>query len=271
MLKKLLAIVPVLVSLQGAAPDPASPDRVGGLPSVPPLSLAFEREVTPRLHPPAEVTAAYAASLQDALGAAAVRASGLQFIVLVDRDPRVQALFVYWGSSDDGWVYVGAAPVSTGQSGRYEHFATPLGVYEHTIGNPDFRAEGTKNELGIRGYGLKGSRVYDFGWVRAPKGWGDGRRSVMRLQMHATDPDVLEQRLGTAQSKGCIRIPAALNEFIDRHGVLDADYQEELANGAHFWVLRADRTPTAWPGRYLVVVNSGHATRPPWSPAPRRR
>ena len=62
--------------------------------------------------------------------------------------------------------------------------------------------------------------------------------------MHATDPDRLEQLLGTAQSKGCIRIPASLNEFIDRHGALDEDYQEKTDEGRRFWVLRGDRTPT---------------------------
>ena len=87
----------------------------------------------------------------------------------------------------------------------------------------------------------------------------------MRLQMHATDPDRLEQRLGTAQSKGCIRIPAALNEFIDRHGVLDEDYQEKIDEGRRLSVLRGDRTPTPWSGRYLVVVDSMSGERPDWS------
>ena len=161
--------------------------------------------------------------LQLALDSESVPAANQQFIVLVDRDPAVQALLVYWGSTVQGWALVGAAPVSTGLPGRYDHFATPLGVYEHSMMNPDFRAEGTKNELGIRGYGRKGSRIYDFGWVTAPRGWGEGGESPMRLQMHSTDPDRLEGRLGTARSKGCIRIPTALNEFIDRHGLLDAD------------------------------------------------
>ena len=135
------------------------------------------------------------------------------------------------------------------------------------MNNPDYRAEGTKNRFGIRGYGRKGTRVYDFGWARAAKGWGNGAISVIRLQMHATDPDRLEQRLGTAQSKGCIRIPASLNEFIDRHGALDEDYQEKTDEGRRFWVLRGDRTPTPWSGSYLVVVDSMSNERPDW-PAP---
>ena len=184
-----------------------------------------------------------------------------QFVALVDRSPKVQAVLLFWGSASTVWRLVGAAPVSTGLPGRYEH----------SVNNPDYRAEGTKNKFGIRGYGRKGVRVYDFGWVRAAKGWGNGAISVMRLQMHATDPDRLEQRLGTAQSKGCIRIPASLNELIDRHGVLDEDYQEKINAGRRLWVLRDDRTPTPWSGRYLVVVDSMFGERPDWSAPPAAR
>ena len=46
----------------------------------------------------------------------------------------------------------------------------------------------------------------------------------MRLQMHATDADRLEPLLGSARSKGCIRIPASLNRLLDHFGLLDADY-----------------------------------------------
>jgi hypothetical protein len=111
-------------------------------------------------------------------------------------------------------------------------------------------------------------RIYDFGWVRAPKGWGDHAEKVMRLQMHATDPDLLERRLASAQSKGCIRIPASLNTFIDHYGILDANYELAAASGRRFFVLSPDREPTPWSGRYLVVVDSNRQTRPRWSPAP---
>lgn len=87
----------------------------------------------------------------------------------------------------------------------------------------------------------------------------------MRLQMHATDARFLEPRLGTRQSKGCIRIPATLNRFIDHYGILDADYEAALAAGHHFWVLPADREPTPWSGRYLVVTETPRATRPDWA------
>jgi len=140
-------------------------------------------------------------------------------------------------------------------------------VFEHSIANPDFRAEGTKNENGIRGYGLKGMRVYDFGWQKAIKGWGYKDEGDLRLQMHATDP-ILERRVGTAQSKGCVRIPASMNLFIDRHAILDADYDVALAQGQALWVLPKDRQPTPWSGRFLIVVDTGRTERPAWSPLP---
>ena len=160
---------------------------------------------------------------------------------------------------------MGASPVSTGKPGRFDYFTTPVGVFEHTPENPDFRAEGTKNEHGIMGYGRKGMRVFDFGWQQAKRGWGRGGESPIRLQLHATDPGVLEPRLGGTESKGCIRIPATLNVFLDRRGILDAEYEEAMAAGKNFWVLGKDREVTPWPGRYLVIVDSERKVRPKWA------
>ena len=87
----------------------------------------------------------------------------------------------------------------------------------------------------------------------------------MRLQMHATDPDRLEQRLGTVQSKGCIRIPAALNRLLDHYGVLDADYLAAEADGLPIWVLPAGQVPVRDAGRYIIVIDSGATERPAWA------
>jgi hypothetical protein len=235
-----------------------------------PLTAEFQLDVSPIFQLPEEERLAYAARLQAALNAAQLSPAAAQYILLVDRSASVQAALLYWGSAAQGWVFVGATPVSTGWPGRYEHFTTPLGVFDHSPSNPDFRAEGTKNKLGFRGYGVKGMRIYDFGWVKALRGWGDHSMGVLRLQMHATDPDLAAPRLGTAQSEGCVRIPASLNAFIDRHGLLDAAYEEAVDAGAHLWVLRVDRTPTPYAGRYLEVVDSEREERPTWSPLPAR-
>ena len=188
-----------------------------------------------------------------------------QYILVVDRSPKVQAALVYWGDGEGKLHFIGASPVSTGRRSGFEYFITPLGVFERSIEHPDFRAEGTRNKFGIRGYGVKGMRVFDFGWVVGERTWGDGGLSPMRLQLHATDPDVLEPRLGSAASKGCIRVSALLNQVLDRYSVLDADYEAAIERGVQLWVLRKDRMPTPWSGRYVVVVESERARRPPWA------
>jgi len=226
-----------------------------------PLVEEYAQEVDRRLELPLPEQAYYGALLGKAIEPTAARDAVSQFFVLVDRSPRVQAVMIYWRGADGKVEFVGASPATTGKPGAYEHFVTPLGVFAQSRENADFRAEGTRNWLGIRGYGEKGMRVYDFGWVSAERGWGEGGASPMRLQMHATDRELLEPLLGRAASKGCIRIPASLNVFIDRHGLLDA--VEE-----HRWLLRADREPTPFPGRWLVVIDTGRTLRPAWSPAP---
>jgi len=257
MLIKSVAVGLLFVASSAAAQDPDS--------------AAFVREVDRRLGVPAAEQEAYAHRLESALAQASVAESRPQYYVLVDRSPRVQAAFIYWRAEDSSWRFIGASPVSTGRPGEFEHFLTPIGVFEHSLANLDFRAEGTRNANGILGYGRQGMRVFDFGWVRGERTWGQRGTGDMRLQMHATDPGLLEPLLGVWHSKGCIRIPATLDVFIDRHGLLDADYEAAVRAGQHFWELRADRKPTPWPGRWLVVVDSLRAARPAWSPLPSQR
>jgi len=233
------------------------------------LVQAYAREVDRRLSPPESEPAFYATLLDRALRDAGVRLDRAQLVVQVDRSANVQALLLWWAAPDGARVLIGGAPVSTGRPTGFEHFETPTGVFDHSLANPDFRAEGTKNEFGIRGYGHKGMRVFDFGWVIGQRAWAPGQQ-LMRLQLHATDRDRLEPRLGRRESKGCIRVPTTLNLFFDRYGVLDAGYEEALVAGRRFWVLREDRTPTPWSGRYLVVVDSARTERPAWAPLPGR-
>lgn len=222
----------------------------------------YAQQVDRRLQIPENEQGAYGELLAENL--AAESSDEAQYVVIVDCNKFVQAALIYWMSADRIFHFIGASPVSTGKPGRFEHFTTPIGVFEHTTDNLDFRAEGTRNQFGIRGYGRKGMRVYDFGWQTAEKGWDGGGESEMRLQMHATDPDLLEPKLGTPQSEGCIRIPASLNAFIDRYGILDGDYEKAMAAGATFWVLSEMREPTPWSGRFLVVVDTGRRERPIW-------
>ncbi|WP_423367752.1 hypothetical protein [Burkholderia sp. LMG 32019] len=229
----------------------------------------FTQEVTRRLNVPASEQRAYGQRLQAALTDADLGNLAGEYVAMVDRAPNVQALFIYFRATPaNAWLLIGASPVGTGLPGKYDHFLTPLGVFHHSPDNMDFRAEGTTNENGIRGYGRRDMRIYDFGWVDGERGWGKGGVSPMRFQMHATDPDRLESLLGIRHSKGCVRIPASLNTFFDRHGLLDDDYQARVEAGKSLWVLRRDRDITPIAGRYLVVIDSARKARPAWSPMP---
>jgi hypothetical protein len=238
----------------------------------PPAAMAalYASLVDKRLELPEAEILRYGELARQMLQLARIQLDGAQYLVLVDRSPQVQALLLLWFTPQEAPALIGASPASTGRVGEFEHFETPTGVFEHSTANPDFRAEGTRNDLGVRGLGEQGMRVFDFGWQQARRGWGDGGVSTMRLLLHTTDPDLLEPRLGSVQSKGCIRIPATLNRLLDRFGLLDADYQIALHQGKTFWVLPADHTAIAGAGRYLIVVDSGRSERPDWSPSPFR-
>ena len=180
-----------------------------------------------------------------------------QLIVFVDRNPNVQQMRLVLARPDGAWDSLGGTKVSTGQMGRHDYYVTPTGVFLHTDAILDWRAEGTFNAQHIRGLGLKGMRVWDFGWQRANKGWGSEEEGDIRLLLHATDPDYLERRLGRPASKGCVRIPAAMNRFLDHHGILDADYEQAAKDDPRFKaLLLPDRTPTPLAGNALVVVDS---------------
>jgi hypothetical protein len=246
------------------------PMALGANLSVDELEGRFHQQVDHRLEVPDADREAYEVLLVHSLETAGIAKLTPQFLLMIDRNPNVQAAMLFWSASDGRFRLVGASSASTGKPGRYEYFETPLGVFRHALGNPDFRAEGTRNKNGVLGYGPKGTRVYDFGWQIGRRGWGSRGFSLMRLQLHSTDPDMLEPRIGTAQSKGCIRIPLSLNRFIDHYGFLDADYERAVASGINMWMLAGDREPTPWSGRYLVIVDSGRTERPAWSPLPSR-
>lgn len=231
------------------------------------VTEAYNKTVKTSVQVPPEVVKSYLARAQAALGEAKVDVEREQFVLAVDRNPMVQTAFLFVGSSATGFAFVGASPVSTGSRGRFDHYITPVGVYDHKLTDySDFRAEGTKNSNGIRGYGAKGMRIWDFGWVPAKKGWGKrDEQGDIRFQMHATDPSVLERRLGRPDSKGCVRVASGLNAFLDKYGVLDWHYEQSVAHGGNRpWVWQKGRIETQYSGRYLVVVDSGATARPEW-------
>lgn len=183
-----------------------------------------------------------------------------QYFLFVDRNPQKQFIFVcYYGIENRDIVLIGADKVSTGNPERGKgFFITPTGVYKNTIDIIGYRALGTKNDKGWRGYGTKGMRVWDFGWHQSRD--KRGMLIPIRLLMHATDPDFGEQRLGRSDSKGCIRISHKLNVFLDHYGLIDKEYEANKSLKRLQWLLDAHREPVAYAGKYVIVGNSGPKT-----------
>lgn len=232
------------------------------------LTAAFTESVALATRVPHEVALEYLTEASKRLDAAEADLSREQFVLVVDRNPKVQTMLVFLGGgAAASFRLIGASPVSTGGTTRFDHYLTPEGVYDHTFTDfSDFRAEGTKNGNGIRGYGAKGMRVWDFGWVPAEKTWLKKRTEMgdIRFQMHATDATSLERRLGSVDSKGCVRLSGSLNSFLDKYGALDWHYEQAVAQGRTAWVLRKDRVSTPFAGRYLVVLDSKASETPAW-------
>lgn len=188
-----------------------------------------------------------------------------EFIFIVDRNPKrnIGLLYISDGSFDNTTL-VGAVPVSTGTTGRYHHYLSPLGWFRKNARPLDYRAMGTKNEKGIRGNGSKGMRVFDFGWHDSVKGWQANEEiSPIRFQVHATDPLFLEPRLGKPASKGCIRIPEQFNKFMDIFGVFDRELEAVADTDA---LVKSTLSPykvkTPWSGRDMLVIDTGVTKQP---------
>jgi len=177
-----------------------------------------------------------------------------QYFVYVDRNPARQLIFVcFYDAALKKVEVIGVDKASTGNPNRRGFFETPLGFFKNTPEIMGYRAQGTKNSKGWRGLGARGSRIWDFGWQKTYK---NGCPVLIRLLMHATDPDFGEIRLGQVDSKGCIRISAKLNYFLDYFGIIDKEYEER--NGVKkIWLLKSDREPVAYAGKYVLVGDSG--------------
>ena len=194
---------------------------------------------------------------QDAIKDASMDITHAQILVAVDRNPRVQSMRLIAVNSSGEWQVIGGVRVSTGKPGRKEHFKTPVGVFLNTDAILGYRAEGTYNTNHVRGLGVKGMRVWDFGWQTTQDWKHPEKTSRIRLEMHATDPAVMELRIGRADSEGCVRVPSAMNVFLDQHGILDYDYERAAVHDRRFAaLLRPDRNPTIMAGNALVVFDS---------------
>lgn len=262
----LAAALALLIAGCDRAPSPNStmPSAASaGLPAdlgaeVAHLEAALARDVPGRITDAPEAERHWVALAQAELRARGHAIRRPQLVVVVDRNPAVQQMRILLAQPAGDWRSLGGTTVSTGQEGRRGYFISPTGVFLHTDAILDWRAEGSFNANGIRGLGLRGMRVWDFGWQAAERGWdADGGTAEIRLLVHATDPDTLEQRLGRPASKGCIRVPGPMNVFLDRNGILDVDYEAAAKSDPRYGaVLRPDRTPTPLAGNMLVIVDS---------------
>ena len=240
------------VAGETAAPSPTIDEQAAQ------LGQALRQEVPNLIVDTPDSARAWIEYAQAAIAPGGHKIDRPQLLVVVDRNPRVQQMRIVLARPDAPWQSLGGSKVSTGSPHGFEHFLTPTGVFPHTDRILDWRAEGTFNENHVRGLGIQGMRVWDFGWQRGVKGWGPpGGVGKMRLLLHATDPATLERRIGRAASDGCVRIPTAMNRFLDIHGVLDSDYERAAQRNARFAaLLLPDRTPTVLAGSALVIIDS---------------
>jgi hypothetical protein len=190
-----------------------------------------------------------------------------QLVLIVDRAPQAQLLAMALARPDGDWHILGASHVSTGKPGRLQHFKTPVGVLLNDGAEIGYRAQGTFNQNHIRGLGVKGMRVWDFGWHTSDDWRTPGATMAVRVEMHATDPEVLEERIGRPDSEGCIRLPDALNRFLDRHGIIDAAIERlgETDSGYRA-LLSPEPDPTPLAGEAVIVVDSSEPWAKPYPP-----
>jgi hypothetical protein len=222
------------------------------------LQEALEREVPRFILLTPQSQAAVIARTARAIETAGIVVDQPQLLLAVDRNPAVQEIHLVLARPDgERWEVIGGSHVSTGKPGRREHFKTPIGVFLNDGSILGYRAQGTYNENHIRGLGVQGMRVWDFGWQTTDNWHTEGTTTQIRLEMHATDPDVLEPRIGKPDSEGCVRVPTALNRFLEHHGIIDADLERVAVTDRRFRaLLPADREPTPLAGHALVVYDS---------------
>jgi hypothetical protein len=200
-----------------------------------------------------------AAEIKTEMAKAGLRFDASQYFLYADRNPQAQLVVVgFYNAPADAIEFLGADLISSGNLEKGgDYFLTPVGVFENVLDNFSYRALGTPNQEGWRGLGAKDSRVWDFGFQKSLKKYKDGQTmSEMRLLMHSTDPDKGEPRLGRTDSKGCIRISKGLNLFLDTYAILDQHYEQWAKVKPDSWLLKKDRQPVAYPGKYLIVGDS---------------
>jgi hypothetical protein len=200
------------------------------------LMEQYARDVTPRLHLPADEVRLYCSIAEWQMCGNARDMLDPQYLLVIDRNPNVQAALLVWRLWSGSYELVGASPVAAG--------TTPLDSAQSA---QDLLVQVGANRRRGR------SRVYEFEPVGAPHGG-----AAPRVELRSAPPGG-EDSLGAPCPDGCIQLPASLVAFLDEYGILDQD-----APG------RAQRHVLPCRGRHLLLVDSERDERPAWSPAPMR-
>lgn len=189
------------------------------------LASYFRQEVRHRLDVPQVEGRLYGSMTEMLLPESPSGAQGPQYLLTVDKNPYIQAAFLFWRLMPGHYELVGASPACTGRAPAYE---TPEGVFEKAGG-------GKRTEVTFSG---QGARLVA------------GRIQVGEVRLCARAADKATMRwLGSARSDGSVLLPPTLLDFLARHGVLDA---------------KQPSTDLPYPGRLLVVLDSERAERPDW-------
>lgn len=177
-----------------------------------------------------------------------------QYFIYADRNPHEQNIFIcFYDDGQKDIILIGGAKTSTGNGKRSgDFFETPTGFLDNDPAILGYRAKGTKNKKGWMGLGVKNSRVWDFGWQKTVK---HGHVCEIRLLMHATDPGQGEPRLGSIDSKGCVRLSNKVARFIDHYGLIDRKYEESQDKRRHA-LLSPYRKPVKNAGSFVLVGDS---------------
>jgi hypothetical protein len=202
------------------------------------LMEQYARDVTPRLHLPADDVRLYCSIAEWQLCGSARDMLDPQYLLVIDRNPNVQAALLLWRLWAGSYELVGASPAAAG--------TTPLDAAQS--------AQDLLVQVGANGRRGR-SRVYEFGSAAQQR---ESASEEVRVQMRSV-PAGAEDRLGVPCPDGCILLPASLVSFLDEYGILDQD-----APG------RTQRHVLPCRGRHLLLVDSERDDRPAWSPAPAR-
>jgi hypothetical protein len=158
----------------------------------------------------------------------------------------------YWNSEYQSFrISEKYSSVSTGLIGRFNYYETPKGWFEQLPENAGWRSQGIPGEkYGLRGYGKKDLRIWDFGWQESSGYWNEKfQKRKIRLAMHSINKKVLEPLLGEKASRGCVRIHSNANEFIDNNSILD----NNLFKSNISWLLKR-KTKTSDSGSFILII-----------------